>query len=57
MYDDLTPVEWWPKNSGYKGSNSANDIRCKDTHYTIILIGNANFSFTGEQMGNSFIQM
>ena len=38
LYEDMTPVEWWPKNRGYKGSNAANDIRCRDICFITLLI-------------------
>ena len=28
LHDNLTPVRWWRKNSGYQGSNIANVLRC-----------------------------
>ena len=46
LYEDMTPVEWWPKNSGYKGSNSANDIRCRDMFFTVHRIGYATLILT-----------
>ena len=28
LYDDLTPLNWWRKDSGYQGSNIVNSLRC-----------------------------